>query len=287
MLYRFPPIQTDPADASFLVGKNGPFAKLKIESKAGQRTVLMTEHTLIFVLKGIKLLHFATGTLEVSADKVFLLKKGIYVMAEYLPNGERFEALMLFLPVRLLSSIPLPPAVKTQLSLQRQECIVFPVTGLVRDFKNQLRAYFEYRVPYPDTLISLKQQEILLLLMSTHPDQITAFIRSALKADPEEMESTLQRYLLQPVTVAELAALCNRSLASFKREFQRRFGDSPKAWLNIQRLHHALLLLNNTEKQIAEIAMESGFESASYFIRVFKKTYGTTPKSFRARIAID
>ena len=66
MLYRFPPPPAEAKDVSFLTGKSETYAKLKIESKTGKRTVLMTEHTLIFVMKGVKLLHFADGTLRIS-----------------------------------------------------------------------------------------------------------------------------------------------------------------------------------------------------------------------------
>lgn len=79
MLHRFPP-PPDKADTSFIASKTETFAKLKTESLPNQRTVLMTGHTLIFVLKGVKLLHFPDMTVRASPGEVILLRKGIYVM---------------------------------------------------------------------------------------------------------------------------------------------------------------------------------------------------------------
>lgn len=300
MLYRFPPTQADPNDASFLSGREGVFAKLKIESKASKRTVLMTEHTLLFVIKGVKLLHFAEETLKISADDVFLLKKGIYVMAEYIEEGLAFEALMLFLPDRLLKSFDLqlsgdvkssgyvPSSGSSRSNVRDNQYLIFPATGLIQDFKEQMRKYFGHRLFNYDQLIPLKQKEILLLLMSSgHSERVHEFIRSALRSEPADIESTVNNYLLQPVSIPELASLCNRSLASFKREFQRLYHTSPRVWINQRRLDHALLLLQNTNKMISEIAEECGFESTSYFIRIFKKKHAYTPQSMRAKITIE
>ena len=40
-------------------------------------------------------------------------------------------------------------------------------------------------------------------------------------------------------------------------------------------------LLENTDLKTGEIAEKIGIENVSYFLRVFKKTYGTTPQEYR------
>jgi len=87
--------------------------------------------------------------------------------------------------------------------------------------------------------------------------------------------------VLEPLTLAELAALSNRSLATFKRDFQRHYGVSPRQWINRRRLEHAQLLLRQTAQKISDIALSCGFESVSHFIRIFRKEYGATPQSLR------
>ena len=46
-------------------------------------------------------------------------------------------------------------------------------------------------------------------------------------------------------------------------------------------LERAEKLLNNTDLNIEEIALNCGFNSSNYFIRRFKSVYGVTPNTFR------
>lgn len=282
-LYRFPPTPAEATDPSFLSGKSETYAKLKIESKAGKRTVLITEHTLIFVMRGVKLLHFADKTLQVSPDEVILLRKGIYVMAEYIEEGPDFEAMMLFLPLKLLRSLE----IENERTKPDEPCLVFPATALIHGFKESFRKYFDNPPSNFESLLPLKQKEILLLLLSgSHAGAVKGFIRSAVSTAPTDIDFIIHSYLLQPVSVADLANLSNCSLAKFKRDFQQRYHTSPRTWINRKRLEHARMLLRNTNKPVSEIALDCGFESASYFIRIFKKEYQCTPMEQRAKITI-
>jgi AraC family transcriptional regulator, exoenzyme S synthesis regulatory protein ExsA len=245
----------------------------------------MTEHTLIFVMKGVKLLHFPDRTLQISSGEVILLRKGIYVMAEYIGDGLDFEAMMLFLPVQLLRT--LWAAAEGGSKQPDEHCLVFPATALIHGFREGFRKYFDNPPSNFEALLPLKQKEILLLLISgTHGQAVKGFIRSAVSAGPTDLDFVVNSYLLQPVSVAELANLSNCSLAKFKRDFQRLYNSSPRTWISRKRLEHARMLLRNTDRSVTEIALDCGFESASYFIRLFKKQYQCTPTELRAKIAI-
>lgn len=287
MLYRFPPTPAEVAgDDSFLVGEHEVFAKLKRERKPGQRTVLMTEHTLIFVLRGMKLLHLPDQTVTASPGDVVLLRKGIYVMAEYIEEGVEFEAMMLFLSAKLLQGLSLHG--RKGHTLADDHCVVFPATDWVDGFKEGFYKFFQQRPAHVDQLLPLKQQEILLLLLSgPHSTKVQEFIYTAASQEPGDIDFIVQQYLLQPVTIAELAALSNCSLAKFKRDFHQRHHCAPRTWINQQRLKHACMLLENTDQPIATIADTCGFDNVSYFIRLFKTEYGATPASWRAKIAIE
>ena len=64
-------------------------------------------------------------------------------------------------------------------------------------------------------------------------------------------------------------------------ELKKLTGKSPKEFMREQRLKKAAELLKKTDKPIAEISFETGFESRAYFNKCFKQYYNSTPTSFR------
>ena len=84
------------------------------------------------------------------------------------------------------------------------------------------------------------------------------------------------------ITVDELAHECNISKYHFCRLFKEARRMTALEYLLRHRLSIADILLENTDKSIADIAGICGFEDASYFSRCYKKYNGSTPKTKRA-----
>ena len=66
------------------------------------------------------------------------------------------------------------------------------------------------------------------------------------------------------------------------RLFKAAFGCTPSAYWRARRLDHGRKLLRATPMSVAEIAEALGYESASTFIRAFRRHFGTTPQAIRA-----
>lgn len=246
----------------------------------------MTEHTLIFVISGMKLIHFPDQTLSIAPNSVFLLRKGIYVMAEWLEDGIDFEAMMIFLPEDILRSF-LRNYRHDIKDFRSEPCVIFPENKLLRDYKLQFREYFNYQATDFKELLPLKQQEILALLCLSHRQETLAFVASAVSPDCADMPAIIAAHILTPLTTLELAQLCNRSLAAFKRDFRKHYNSSPRTYITRQRLEHARMLLQNTHKLVSEIAHDCAFENTSHFIRIFRQEFGVTPQAIRAVTVIE
>ncbi len=287
MIFHFPPANAN-GDPTFLSADATAFAKLKIESKAKKRTVFLTEHTVLFVLEGVKLLHFGEKTIRVEPGNIVLLKKGIYVMAEYIEEGLRFEALLVFLHHKTLKEAIIEYNLTPQDWELPTSFLLFPTNTHINQYKNQLRLYFESVLLADIHLLQLKQKEIILLLVKTvGSPQLSRFLVSLARNAPEDIEYIVEKHLLQALSIADYASLSNRSIASFKRDFRKIFDASPRQWINRKRLEYACLLIYNTTDSIAEIADACGFENASYFIQLFKKQYGYTPMSLRSKVVMN
>ena len=79
----------------------------------------------------------------------------------------------------------------------------------------------------------------------------------------------------------QLAALCSRSVTSFRRCFERATGKSPFEYLYEVRIKAAVNLLKGSDMPVAEIAGRVGYPTLSSFNRHFRRITGRTPSEMR------
>lgn len=70
----------------------------------------------------------------------------------------------------------------------------------------------------------------------------------------------------------------------FSRYFSIESGQTFTEYLNRCRIEKACRLLRETDMSVLDIALESGYESISYFIRVFRSQEGCTPLKYRKNV---
>lgn len=83
------------------------------------------------------------------------------------------------------------------------------------------------------------------------------------------------------ISVNELAADANMSPSTFLRHFKLICRTTPLKYLANYRVTLAANQLLNTEKSVTDIAMDCGFFDSAHMNKLFKKTYGMTPKEYK------
>ena len=83
------------------------------------------------------------------------------------------------------------------------------------------------------------------------------------------------------LTVAALADRCGISVSYLRKLFQAGLGQSPRSYLQRLRLEMACHLLLTTRKSVLAVAQEAGFQNVSTLNRLFRQTYGITPREMR------
>ena len=83
------------------------------------------------------------------------------------------------------------------------------------------------------------------------------------------------------LSIEEIAKACNVSACYFRRLFKEYSGKSPLEYRMELRLNMAMKMLESGESTLEYIAEALGFESTSYFCRVFKKKFGFTAGQYR------
>src|SRR5918997_516888 len=90
----------------------------------------------------------------------------------------------------------------------------------------------------------------------------------------------------EPLRVDDLARAAGLSRAHFSREFRRAFGEAPHAYLLTRRLERAAALLRTTDRSIADVCFSVGLQSVGSFTTSFTRTYGVSPRAYRARFPV-
>jgi DNA-binding response OmpR family regulator len=106
----------------------------------------------------------------------------------------------------------------------------------------------------------------------------------AAEADPvERARAILEREYDRRLPLAGLARRVGMSPGRLQREFKRRFGATPAAYLTERRMRRAARQLRATPRLVKEIAMGVGFPNPNNFATAFKRHHGVSPRSFRTR----
>lgn len=79
------------------------------------------------------------------------------------------------------------------------------------------------------------------------------------------------------LTMEQIASFTGRSLATFKRDFNKISNLTPQKWLIKKRLEVAYFKLKEEGKKVQEVYVEVGFKNPSHFSTAFKKQYGISP----------
>lgn len=251
--------------------------------------VFFEEHAVIFVLEGEKRFLAPEQEVRVKKGDVVFIRRGYYFLQEALDRG--YRSLVFFFHEKLLKGFAEQHRHLFAQSVTTREIrsplLVVEGTPHLHAFTEAVFPLFQRKTPFLNEFLRLKSHELLLLLLENDPSgQLQAFLHSVYHGEKLDLEFLMNSYSLKPLTLSELSRLSGRSLSAFKREFERRFGKSPAAWIRRRRLEHAVLLLENTGKTVSEISYEVGYESVSHFIKAFREQYGLTPTSYlRAKTA--
>jgi two-component system response regulator YesN len=114
------------------------------------------------------------------------------------------------------------------------------------------------------------------------------------KPKPEEIPKSRQEKLVEmaldymrsninnsDLSLEETAASINLKRSAFSKLFNDVKEQSFPRVLNQMRMEKAKDLLLNTNKQITEIAFETGYKNLEHFSQVFRKTFNKSPSDYR------
>ncbi|WP_245954722.1 helix-turn-helix domain-containing protein [Paenibacillus flagellatus] len=95
------------------------------------------------------------------------------------------------------------------------------------------------------------------------------------------------RYPDPGLCLQQIASAVRLSPAHASKLFKQHAGLSIPEYITEVRLRHALRLLADEHYSVNAVMEKVGFENQSYFFRLFKKKFGSTPKEYRMKNALQ
>lgn len=97
----------------------------------------------------------------------------------------------------------------------------------------------------------------------------------------KEMITYIRQNYTREISLQEFGMQFHLSEKYISRYFKEHFHITLSQYINHLRLEHARQLLQESTVPVTEVALQSGYQNVSYFIRCFKKMYGVSPLKYR------
>lgn len=262
------------------------FEKVTVASPLKNHNPIPEEACFFYVMEGINHTYSEEDHLILQANDGALMKCGNYIY-EGIPSET--SSYLSFIAIHLYPEV-ITKIYENNLPTFLTETTAFPQKNMtairsdlhIANYMESLLLYFEQPSLMTIALIKLKFQEFIQLLLQTEKGEgVRAIIRHFFHSRKVTFKEVINAHIFSELSINDLAALTNLSLASFKREFKKHYDDSPANYIKNQRLHKAAELLLVTDKQINEIAYECHFNDPAHFSTVFKAKYELSPLNYR------
>lgn len=192
------------------------------------------------------------------------------------PQGGEFKSLSLYLDQEMLRNISIEYGYKPAGHVQGDPILLLKPDTLYRNYMESLLPYKDMNQPDNHSLIAVKMREAVLLLLKINPE-LKDILFDFAEPGKIDLEEFMNRNFHFNVEMKHFAYLTGRSLATFKRDFEKIFHAPPSRWLQQRRLQEAHYLIKEKGKAPSDVYLEIGFQDLSHFSFAFKKTYGVAP----------
>lgn len=253
--------------------------------KEKEKDGFLANTILTFQLSGKLSIETSTEKIETKSEDILLIRKNQLVKVSKFPfEGENFRTITLLFEEDVLRNYALKNDICIQQKYKGKQNILIPKTSFLQGFVSSLLPYGEN----PDTHISiklglLKIEEAIELLLQVTPE-LKDFLFDFSELYKVDLEKFMSQNYQFNVPLEKFAQLTGRSLASFKRDFQKTFGASPRKWLKNRRLTEAYYLMDKMAKKPSEVYLDLGFENISHFSNSFREKYGISPKQLKEKL---
>lgn len=243
-----------------------------------KQQIILNQNTFSFLTEGTKEVVFDNSALSIDNSKFLIMRSGHCLMTEKLSNIRNYRSVLLFFTSETLLKFIRKIELNKAESTEYKSVYSFGYDEFIQRFVNSLLDISKLSKDIQKKLLEVKFEEIMLYLTEIYGTKFLYSLIANSNDITQKFIRTIESNLLSKLTLKELAFLCDMSVSTFKREFEKHYSESPIKWFQNKRLEQAHYLLNQEQKSSSEIYFEVGYENLSSFIQAYKSKYGITPK---------
>lgn len=155
----------------------------------------------------------------------------------------------------------------------------------VNQIIQKLLFLFTENHPAKDLFVNMSLKELIVRIMQTETRKI--YSEKAISMSSSNrlafVIAHIRNNLHEPLTIEELSEKVCMSPSHFHRVFKNEMGISPVNFINNERIKMAESMLKDPNVRIKEVYMACGFNSLSYFNRLFKRQNKVSPKAYKQK----
>lgn len=248
-----------------------------------KQQIILNQNTFSFLIEGNKEVIFDNSDLSIDNRKFLIMKSGHCLMTEKLSEIKNYRSILLFFTNETLSKFIQKFDLNNIEHKEYKSVYSFKYDKFIKRFVDSLIDVSRLPKTIQKKIIEVKFEEIMLYLVEIHGTHILYSLTANNGNLTQNFTRTIESNQLKKLTLKELAFLCNMSISTFKREFEKNYSESPIKWFQNKRLEHAHYLLHKKHKKSSEIYFEVGYENLSSFTQAYKSKYNITPKQHQAK----
>ena len=191
-------------------------------------------------------------------------------------EGGEFKSFSVYFDQPFLRNLSMETGYKMEKHMEDPAVIHLKPDPLYKNYFDSLPPYMLLNGEEDAGLVALKLREAALLLLKVNPGMKDILFDFS-EPGKIDLEAFMSRNFHFNVDLNRFAYLTGRSLATFKRDFEKLFHLTPSRWLQQRRLQEAFYLIKEKGKTPSDIYLDLGFEDLSHFSFAFKKQFGAAP----------
>lgn len=235
------------------------------------------DHALGYIISGEVHFSHPDGVEVFRAGAIGLVKRNQLIKSTKVPPpGGEFRAINIFFSQELLRAYSAEHNIQATAKDPVDNFVILSPEAFLKGYFESIRPYFDEPARMTEAMTQLKTIEAIELVLKIRPS-LKDLLFDFSEPYKIDLEAYMQQHYMYNVSMSDYAKLTGRSLASFKRDFEKIFNVPPGQWLLQRRLQEAYYLIKEKGVKPSAVYLDVGFENLSHFSSSFKKAFGVAP----------